>query len=81
MVELTDVRRGELARKFLMHKLREDGVRLGPDFRRKVGSMAKAMNVPFDEAMAFIEELMRTLMDEMFAEPSGEKEGDSPADK
>lgn len=63
---LSERRKGEIALLLLKHRLRDDGIRLTPNFRREVGNDAKAIEVEIDEAMEFAEEIVRELVDETF---------------
>lgn len=63
-------RKGEIAVLVLKYKLSREGVRLGPDFRRDVGNTAKAIGISFDEAMEFVEEMVREQVEELFAKKS-----------
>jgi hypothetical protein len=76
-VPLTDARRGELALLFLKYKLKKEGISLKPDLRREVGNMAKAMDIPFEEAFTFVEEMTRGLLDEVFTYDGDKKEGEA----
>ncbi len=63
---LTEQRRNELAYAFLKLKMSQEGFRLGPQSMRDIGRMAKELGVEFKEARAFVEGVVRELMDEMF---------------
>jgi len=65
--EMDETRKGQIAILYLKNKLREDGVRLTPNFRRQVGNTAKAIGISVDEAMEFSELLVRELVEEAFA--------------
>jgi hypothetical protein len=67
---MDDIRKGQIALLFLKHHLREKGVRLTPNFRREVGNLAKAIGISLDEAMEFIEAIVRELVEEVFAKPN-----------
>lgn len=62
-------RMGEIAYAILKHKYRKEGLRLNPDFRRDIGNQAKDLGIPKDELMAFVEHVVREMVDEMFAKP------------
>lgn len=62
-------RKGEIALKMLKKQLRDEGIRLTPNFRRDMGNKAKAIEIPIDEFMEFIEELVREKVDEVFQKP------------
>ncbi len=60
-------RQGEIALMFLKHKLREEGVRLTPNFKRQIGNTAKAVGITTEEATNFVEIIVRELTEELFA--------------
>jgi len=64
-----DIRKGQIALAYLKNKLREEGVRLTPNFRRQVGNTAKAIGISTEEAMEFAEGMVRELVEEAFAKP------------
>lgn len=64
---MDNARKGEIALLYLKHKVGRDGIRLGPDLRRDVGNTAKAIGAPFEEAMEFVEEMTREMVDRLFA--------------
>ena len=64
---ITEARKGEIALKLLKMRVRMDGIRLGKNTRREVGNTAKEIDIPFDEAIEFMEDLARELMVETFA--------------
>ncbi len=60
------VRKGEIALMMLEEQLRGEGIRLTPKFKREMGNKAKAIGIPIEEFMEFIEELVRAQVDEVF---------------
>ena len=66
---MDDIRKGQIALAYLKNKLREEGVRLTPNFRRQVGNTAKAIGISTEEAMEFTESIIRELVEEAFAQP------------
>ena len=64
---MDNVRKGQIALRFVKHQLREKGVRLTPNFRREVGNEAKAIGISIEEAMEFVELIVRELVEETFA--------------
>lgn len=64
---MDDIRKGEITLAYLKNKLREEGVRLTPNFRRQVGNTAKAIGISTEEAMEFAEGIVRELVEETFA--------------
>ncbi|MBU1033108.1 MAG: hypothetical protein ABII13_01345 [Patescibacteria group bacterium] len=69
---MDNVRKGEIAVLFLKHQLHRKGMRLGPDFRRELGNIAKAIDAPFGEVMEFAEELVQELVDKLFNKKNDE---------
>ncbi len=67
---MDNVRKGQIAFLYLKNKLREEGVRLSPNLRRQVGNTAKAIGIPFEEAMEFAKIMVGELVEEAFAEPN-----------
>lgn len=63
-------RKGEIALAYLKCRLREEGVRLSPNLRRQVGNIAKDIGISTEEAMEFIQIIVRELVEETFAEPN-----------
>ena len=59
-------RKGQIALAYLKNKIREEGVRLTPNFRRQVGNTAKAIGISTEEAMEFVEGVVRELVEETF---------------
>jgi len=64
---MDDIRKGQIALLLIKRKLRKDGIRLTPNFRREIGNEAKTTGVPFDELMEFIEIMVREQVEEAFA--------------
>jgi hypothetical protein len=60
-------RQGEIALLLVKQQLREEGVRLTPNFRREVGNKAKAIYISIEELMEFTELIVRELVEETFA--------------
>jgi len=65
---MDETRRGQIALLYLKNKLREEGVRLTPNFRRQAGNTAKAIGISVEEVMKFSEIIVRELVEETFAE-------------
>lgn len=68
---MDDARKGQIALLFLKKKMREDGIRIRPNFRREAGNEAKSIGIAIEEAVEFYETLVRELVEEMFSESSG----------
>lgn len=64
---MDDIRKGQIALLLIKHQLREKGIRLTPNFKREIGNEAKAIGIPIDEAMKFVELVVRELVEEAFA--------------
>ncbi len=63
---MTEERKGQIALLLLKDRLRNEGVRLKPDMKREIGNQATKIDVPIEEAMQFVEELVRELVEEVF---------------
>lgn len=63
------IRRGEIALRMIEKLSRDEGIKLTPNFRRDMGNKAKAIDVPIDEFMEFVEELVREQVEEIFKKP------------
>ncbi len=63
---MDEVRKGQIAFLFLKHKIREEGIRLSPNFQRQVGNTAKVIGISMEEAMEFAEIVMGEIFDEAF---------------
>lgn len=72
-VVLTDERRGQIALEYFKYRVRQKGIRVTPDMKRQITQEAKNVGIPEDEAMAFVEETLRELVDEAFAPARGVK--------
>ena len=59
-------RRNEIAYLFLKYKLKREGAHVCPNFRRDVGSTAATIGISFEEALEFVEPVIRELVDETF---------------
>lgn len=64
---LDEKRKGEIALLLLKYQMKEKGIRISPNFRREAGNEAKAIGIPTEDAMEFIEEIVRELVDETFS--------------
>lgn len=67
---MDETRKGQIALMFLKHQLRQKGVRLTPNFKREIGNEAKAIGISLEEATAFVETIVRELVEETFAKTS-----------
>jgi len=59
-------RKGEIAVAFMKQMLREKGLHLTPNLRREIGKEASAAGVNIDEAMEFVETIVREIVEEAF---------------
>jgi hypothetical protein len=73
-VQMDDKRKGEIALRFLKHKLRSDRIRLGLHTRREIGNIAKDIDISAEEAMEFVGLITRELVDEVFPRKNSESE-------
>jgi hypothetical protein len=67
---ITKARMGEIALMIFKQRLREDGIRLKPNFRREVGNEAQKTGIPAAELAEFAEIVIRELVEEAFAKDS-----------
>lgn len=67
---MDEIRKGQIAVLALKNKLRKDGIHLSPRSRREIASNATDLGISVDEAMEFIEGLVRELVDETFRKPT-----------
>ncbi|MDP4009233.1 MAG: hypothetical protein Q8P71_02330 [bacterium] len=65
---MNEDRKGQIAFLLVKHQLRKKGVRLTRSFRREVGNEAKAIGIPIEEAMEFVELIVRELVEETFSD-------------
>lgn len=63
---MSEERRGEIALLYIRHLKRTEGVRLGPHFRREIGSLCQSIGIDIKEGMEFTELLISELMLEAF---------------
>lgn len=63
---MTEERKGQIALLFLKRKLRDSGIRLKPDMKREIGNEAKELGITTDEAMEFVEGLVREMVEQVF---------------
>lgn len=68
---LSKERRNVVAYAALTYHNRHKGLELGPKLRREIGNRAKAIGIPFEEALAFAEEMARDVHASVFANPKG----------
>ncbi|MEI6650278.1 MAG: hypothetical protein WCL23_02455 [Candidatus Moraniibacteriota bacterium] len=66
---LSKERKGEIAYVLIGLKLKREGLRLTPSFKREMGDIAKEVDIPFEELLQFTEEITRKLVDEIFTKP------------
>ena len=66
-------RKGQIALLLIKNQLREKGVRLTPSLWIEVGEEAKTIGISIDEAMEFVELIVRELVEEAFSKPDKRK--------
>jgi hypothetical protein len=68
-MELSDERRGQIALAYLKQLFRKNGIELRgkEQMIREMKNIAKAINVPEEEAIKFAEEIIRGMVDEIFS--------------
>ncbi len=59
-------RKGEIAYKDLRQRFLDGGVKLNKEFRKTVGHVASETSIPFVELIEVLEEIIRSVVDEMF---------------
>lgn len=64
---MDEIRKGQIALLFIKHRLREKGVRLTSNFKREAGNEAQTIGISTEEAMEFIEGIVREIVEETFA--------------
>lgn len=62
---IDEKRKGEIAYLALKHRLKEDGIQLDANYRRRIGRAAKAIGVPFEELLEFSNALTAELFKEV----------------
>ena len=63
---LSEERKGEIALALVRHRLRTSGLKINGDLKREIINRAQQIDVDEGEAIAFAEELIRELVDEVF---------------
>jgi len=63
---LTKERKGEIALLHLKNRLKSEGIRLKPDMKRQILNEAKEIGIPAEEAVEFVEGLVREMVEEVF---------------
>lgn len=63
---LTKERKGEIALAMVEYDLRRTGIKLSSQMKREVIAKAKDIKIPEGEALQFAEEMLRSLVDEVF---------------
>jgi len=58
---------GEIALLYVRQRYREKGLHLGPNFNEKVRKTAEELGIPLEEAVEFVETLMREEFEKAFA--------------
>ncbi|HEY0220826.1 MAG TPA: hypothetical protein VGC58_01245 [Candidatus Paceibacterota bacterium] len=65
-MKLTEERKGQIALLYLKARFKDEGIRLKPDMRRQIGNEATKIGIKADEAVSFVEELVREMVEEVF---------------
>jgi len=60
-------RKHEIAFLLIKNQIKEKGIKISPNFRREVGNEAKNIGITTEEAMEFMEGIVRELVDKTFA--------------
>lgn len=69
---MDEARKGQIALLVLKKKLRDEGIRIKPDFRREAGNLAKDLGISVEEIVEFYESLIRELVEETFSKPKSD---------
>ena len=59
-------RQGEIALLHLKNKVKKDGIRIGENNLRQIHATAKELGIKPEEAVEFVETLIRELIDQTF---------------
>jgi type III secretion system FlhB-like substrate exporter len=59
-------RQGEIALLYLKNKLDNDGVILSSNMKREIANTAKSIGISLEEAMEFVEILVREMVEKTF---------------
>jgi hypothetical protein len=65
-MKLSEERKGQIALAYLKARFKDEGIRLKPDMRRQIGNDAAKIGIKPEEALAFVEELVREMVEEVF---------------
>jgi hypothetical protein len=63
---MTEERKGQIALLYLKARFKDEGIRLKPDMRRNIGNEAAKIGIPTEEAVEFVEGLVREMVEEVF---------------
>lgn len=63
---MDEKRKGEIALILLKYRMARSNLRLGPDFKRELGNVAKATGISLDELKEFGRIIIEELLDETF---------------
>lgn len=64
---MDEKRKGEIALLLVKNQIKEKGVRISQNLRRDIGNDAKNIGISTDEAMEFMELIVRELVEKTFA--------------
>jgi hypothetical protein len=59
-------RQGEIALLYLKNRFDNDGFRLSPNMKREIANTAKSIGISLEEAMEFVEILVREMVEKTF---------------
>ncbi|MBT6253981.1 hypothetical protein HOI83_02000 [Candidatus Uhrbacteria bacterium] len=69
IMAMTEERKGEIALRHLKSRMRKEGIRIHPGFREELAEVAKELDITLEEALELSEEIVREIVDEVFATP------------
>lgn len=64
---MDEIRKGQIALLLMKNQLREEGIRLTPNFRQELANKARSIGISVDEATRFMELIVRELVEEGFS--------------
>lgn len=64
---MNDKRKGEIALLVLRNQLQKEGVRIGNNTKREIGSTAKELGIDIKEMTEFVQVMAREIFDKAFA--------------
>jgi len=64
---MDDIRKGEIALAYLKSKFRKEGLYVKLDLQQQINDIAKDIDIPTEEAMAFAKGIVYELIEEAFS--------------